>query len=96
MLSGTSSSPAEAQQAFDIATRLIGVGSREAVGQGNKIVNAIVVRGRDQIMLKVTVAEVERDVIKQLGIDLSGSVGYGTAGRQLQQHQSVLAPSASR
>ena len=30
-------------------------------------------------MLKVTVAEVERDVIKQLGINLSGSLGYGTA-----------------
>ncbi len=30
-------------------------------------------------MLKVTVAEVKRDVIKQLGIDLSGSLNYGTA-----------------
>ena len=30
-------------------------------------------------MLKVTVAEVERDVVKQLGINLSGSLGYGTA-----------------
>ena len=51
----------------------------DAVGvRRNKIVNAIVVRGRDQIMLKVTVAEVERDVIKQLGINLSGSLGYGT------------------
>ena len=37
------------------------------------------VRGRDQIMLKVTVAEVERDIIKQLGINLSGSLGYGSA-----------------
>jgi pilus assembly protein CpaC len=45
----------------------------------SKVVNAIVVRGRDQIMLKVTVAEVERDLIKQLGINLQGSVGYGTA-----------------
>ena len=45
----------------------------------SKIVNAIVVRGRDQVMLKVTVAEVRRDVIKQLGIDLSGSFNYGTA-----------------
>ncbi len=44
-----------------------------------KVVNAIVVRGRDQIMLKVTVAEVERDLIKQLGINLSGSIGYGAA-----------------
>ncbi len=45
----------------------------------SKVVNSIVVRGRDQIMLKVTVAEVERDLVKQLGINLSGSVGYGTA-----------------
>ena len=30
-------------------------------------------------MLKVTVAEVQRDVIKQLGIDLNGTVGQGTA-----------------
>ena len=44
----------------------------------NKVdVNGITVRGRDQVMLKVTVAEVQRDVIKQLGIDLNGSVGIG-------------------
>ncbi len=30
-------------------------------------------------MLKVTVAEVQRDVIKQLGIDLNGSLSYGSA-----------------
>ena len=30
-------------------------------------------------MLKVTVAEMDRTVIKQLGINLSGSLGYGTA-----------------
>ena len=71
MLSGSVASPSEAQQAYDIAARL--------VGDGAKVVNGIVVRGRDQVMLKVTVAEVQRDVIKQLGIDLSGSFSYGTA-----------------
>ncbi len=45
----------------------------------SKIVNAIVVRSRDQVMLKVTVAEMDRQVIKQLGVNLSGSVGYGSA-----------------
>ena len=30
-------------------------------------------------MLKVTVAEMDRQVIKQLGVNLSGSLGYGTA-----------------
>jgi pilus assembly protein CpaC len=71
MLSGSAASPAESQQAFDIASRL--------VGNGTNVVNGITVRGRDQVMLKVTVAEVQRDVIKQLGIDLSGSFNYGTA-----------------
>lgn len=71
MLTGSVSSPVEAQQAGDLAARL--------VGGADKVVNSIVVRGRDQVMLKVTVAEVRRDIIKQLGVDLSASMNYGTA-----------------
>lgn len=71
MLSGSVSSPVEAQQAGDIATRL--------VGKAENVVNSISVRGRDQVMLKVTVAEVQRDIVKQLGIDLSATMSYGTA-----------------
>ncbi len=69
MLSGSVASPIEAQQAGDIAARL--------VGGAEKVVNSIVVRGRDQVMLKVTVAEVARSIIKQMGIDLSASLSYG-------------------
>jgi pilus assembly protein CpaC len=69
MLAGTVASPAEAQQAYDLAVRL--------AGDANKVVNGITVRGRDQVMLRVTVAEVQRDVIKQLGIDLSGALSQG-------------------
>ena len=69
MLSGSAASDAELQQAYDLATRL--------VGDGNKVVNGIAVRGRDQVMLKVTVAEVQRDIIKQLGVDLSANFTYG-------------------
>ena len=71
MLSGSAASAAESQQAYDLASRL--------VGDGAKVVNGIAVRGRDQVMLKVTVAEVRRDVIKQLGVDLNASFNYGTA-----------------
>jgi len=71
MLTGSVSSPVEAQQAGDIAARL--------VGGADKVVNSIVVRGRDQVMLKVNVSEVRRDIVKQLGIDLSASMNYGTA-----------------
>jgi pilus assembly protein CpaC len=70
VLTGNVSSPLEAQTAFDIASRL--------VDDGRKVVNGIVVHGRDQVMLKVTVAEVQRDVIKQLGINLNGSIGTGS------------------
>jgi pilus assembly protein CpaC len=71
MLSGTAASTADSQHAFEIAARL--------VGGETKVVNGLAIRGRDQVLLKVTVAEVRRDVIKQLGIDLSGSINYGTA-----------------
>jgi len=71
ILTGTAASPIEAQQAGDLAARL--------AGGAEKVVNSIVVRGRDQVMLKVTVAEVARAIIKQLGIDLSGQLNYGTA-----------------
>ena len=71
MLTGSVSSPIEAQQAGDLAARL--------VGGADKVVNSIVVRGRDQVMLKVTVAEVRRDIVKQMGVDLSASMNYGTA-----------------
>lgn len=71
VLSGIVNSPADSQQAFELAARL--------VGAPDKVVNSIVVRGRDQVMLKVTVAEVQRDVIKQLGIDLSGKLNIGTS-----------------
>jgi pilus assembly protein CpaC len=71
VLTGSVSSPVEAQQAGDVAARL--------AGGADKVVNNIVVRGRDQVMLKVTVAEVRRDIIKQMGVDLSASMNYGTA-----------------
>src|SRR3981189_2187576 len=71
VLSGSAASPIEAQQAGELARRL--------VGGNDKVVNSIVVRGRDQVMLKVTVAEVARSVIKQMGIDLTATMNYGTA-----------------
>jgi pilus assembly protein CpaC len=70
ILSGSAASPIEAQQAGDLAARL--------VGGPDKVVNSITVRGRDQVMMKVTVAEVARSIVKQMGVDLSGSMNYGT------------------
>jgi pilus assembly protein CpaC len=71
MLTGTVASPVESQQAYDTVTRL--------VGSAEKVVNNLTIRGRDQVMLKVTVAEVARNVVKQLGVDVNGSLNYGSA-----------------
>jgi len=71
MLSGMVANAAEAQQAVDIAARL--------VGSADKVSNSLSIKARDQVMLKVTVAEVQREVIKQLGIDLNGSFNFGSA-----------------
>ncbi len=71
VLAGSAANQMESQQIYDLAGRL--------AGDVNKVINNISVRGRDQVMLKVTVAEVQRDVIKQLGINLSGSLAAGNS-----------------
>jgi pilus assembly protein CpaC len=57
-----------------------GVGSVPTVT--GKVINGLRVRGKDQVMLKVTVAEVKRNVLKQLGVQVNGSwnVGGSTFG----------------
>jgi pilus assembly protein CpaC len=71
VLSGMAANPIDAQQANDLAARL--------VGGVDKVTNSIAVRGKDQVMLRVTVAEVARNIVKQMGIDLSANMTYGTA-----------------
>jgi pilus assembly protein CpaC len=76
ILTGNVATPIEGQTAVDIASRL--------AGDSAKIVNTITIHGRDQVMLKVTVAEIQRDVIKQLGINLSGQYGGLTGASVLK------------
>lgn len=37
-----------------------------------RIINSLIIRGQDQVTLKVSIVEVRRDVAKQLGVDLTG------------------------
>jgi pilus assembly protein CpaC len=55
----------------------ISLGSTQIVN--GALVNSLIIRGGDQVMLRVTVAEVQRNIIKQLGISPSGtwSTGFG-------------------
>jgi hypothetical protein len=64
MLSGAVASPIEAQQDYDLATRL--------VGDATKVLNGITIPSRDQVMIHVAFAEMDRNAIKQFGINVSG------------------------
>ena len=77
----SASSPIEAQQAGDLAARL--------AGGADKVVNSIAVRGRDQVMLKVTVAEVAAQHHQAARHRPHRQPELRHRGRELQQRQSV-------
>jgi len=69
VLSGTAKSGDDMQKALSIAAQFAG-------GEAN-VANIITIAGEQQVMLKVTVAEVSREAVKQLGINLSASFTSG-------------------
>ncbi len=73
LLTGNVASAAEAQQAVDIANAFVGVSGGLFSSTKGGVVNSLTIKGRDQVMLRVTVAEVSRTVLKQLGVDVTGS-----------------------
>jgi pilus assembly protein CpaC len=55
-----------------------GSGGAAATGSRGKVINSLIIRGLDQVSLRVTVAEVRREIVKQLGVNLSGSGPNGS------------------
>ena len=54
-----------------------GSNGKSASARG-RVINALTIRGADQVSLRVTVAEIRRDILKQLGVNLSGSGPNGS------------------
>ncbi|MHB2210414.1 type II and III secretion system protein family protein [Methylobacterium sp. CM6257] len=83
LLSGSVNSSADAQQAIDIANAFVGLGSAGAAsgapsggvaaGARGAVINNLTIRNKDQVMLRVTVVEVSRSVLKQFGINMTGN-----------------------
>lgn len=69
VLGGTAANPAEAQKAMDLAVQV--------VGDPKKVLSTIAITGREQVMLKVRVAEMQRNVLKQLGVDIDAAFSIG-------------------
>lgn len=82
VLSGTASSQDDAAKAVQIAAQF--------VGGADNVANVITVEGSQQVMLKVTIAEVSRETVKQMGINLSGSVSVGSVNLGLNSAQTDL------
>ncbi len=61
VLGGVANNAAEAKTAFDLAARF--------AGDEKKVMSTVAITGKDQVMLRVRVAEVQRDVLKAFGID---------------------------
>ncbi len=71
VLSGVARSSAESNRAKQLAEKF--------AGDEKKVLNLIQISGKEQVMLKVTVAEMQRDVLKQLGVDLSAAIKIGSS-----------------
>jgi pilus assembly protein CpaC len=73
VLTGTVGTVLEAQQAVDIAKGFLGASAVGSAVIEGKVVNSLTVRAKDQVMLKVTIAEVQRTVLKQLGVNINAT-----------------------
>ncbi len=62
VLSGSVVNAADATRASDLVSRL--------VEEKEKVLNMLSVESKEQVVLKVTVAEIQRNTVKQLGVDL--------------------------
>lgn len=71
VLSGSVNSASEAQQAIDIANAFVGI----AAGASTRgaVINNLTIRNKDQVMIRVTVVEVARTVLKQFGVSVTGN-----------------------
>ena len=75
VLGGVAKSPAQAKLAFDLAAKY--------TDDPKKVLTTIAVAGKEQVMLKVKVTEMQREVLKQFGVDASAVQSVGNATLRL-------------
>ncbi|HEY3637218.1 MAG TPA: type II and III secretion system protein family protein [Rhizomicrobium sp.] len=76
VLNGTVASAEQAARATDLAARFATDPGKSA--DPTKVVNMLKVKGREQVLIKVRVSEIQRNIAKQLGINLQSA--FTTAG----------------
>ncbi|HVW91352.1 MAG TPA: type II and III secretion system protein family protein [Devosia sp.] len=76
----------------DDVTKAAAIAAQFANGAAN-VANMITVSGAQQVMLKVTVAEVSRSAVQQLGIELNGSLSVGSVSAGFSNQSALGAAS---
>lgn len=85
VLRGTAANAAEAKIALDLAAKIAGTGAPGASSSSAgsdptaNVINAMSIGEGDQVMLKVRVVEVKREIAKKLGVDLKATLDIGNA-----------------
>lgn len=77
ILTGQVRTPADSNRASTIAQRFAVAKPEDNARNPGKVINLLAVDGEEQVMLKVTVAEVQRSILKQLGINLGADISAG-------------------
>ncbi len=79
VLGGFAKNVLEAKQAMDIASKFSKAGASGSSGGGSEVnvIDTMKIIGEDQVMLKVKIVEIKRDVLKQLGVDLQAVFSLG-------------------
>ncbi|MEQ1615703.1 MAG: type II and III secretion system protein family protein, partial [Hyphomicrobiaceae bacterium] len=92
VLNGSVRTPVDAARAVQIATQFVAVEITQQSAAGTtgntdvrasasdakaKVINLLAIEGEDQVMLRVTMAEVQRSLMKQMGINLGAQLTSG-------------------
>jgi pilus assembly protein CpaC len=92
ILTGTVRTPVDANRASALAKQFVTVDFESKVGDDSQgvwvkdtakdpselVINLLSVEGEEQVMLKVTVAEVQRTLLKQFGINIGAAINAGS------------------
>lgn len=70
------------------ATSASGSSGGSGTSSSSRIVNALTILGKEQVHLKVVVAEMNRTAVKQLGVNLSGTWSFGGSSFQFNEQNS--------
>ncbi|CAN5345431.1 type II and III secretion system protein family protein [soil metagenome] len=76
VLGGIAATPSEAKTAYDLALKFAGSDEK-------KVMTTVNVTGKEQVMLRVRIAEVQRNVLKQFGVNAQALFSVGKFGFNL-------------